>query len=99
MTFFRVLVASAILLASTAYAAAGQMVSVQVNGLVCDFCARSLEAKFGERPEVASIDVNLDTKIISIGMNAGKDIDDATIRSTVTEAGFDVVAINRATTP
>lgn len=99
MKFVAMLAASAVILAVSAWAAAGQMVSVQVNGLVCDFCARSLEAKFGERPEVATIKVDLDTKIISIGMNEGKDIDDATIRSTVTEAGFDVVDITRSPAP
>ncbi len=29
---------------SAAFAAPAQMVTVKVNGLVCDFCARSIEA-------------------------------------------------------
>lgn len=96
MKTLSVLLGGAVLMMSLALAGIGQMVQVQVNGLVCDFCARSLEAKFGERPEVASIEVNLDTKIISIALNEGKDIDDATIRATVTDAGYDVVAIDRS---
>jgi len=99
MSFLHTLLAAAALTVSMASASAGQMVTVQVNGLVCDFCARSLEATFGKRPEVASIKVDLDTKLISIAMNEGKDIDDAAIRETVIDAGFDVVAIERGAAP
>ena len=99
MSFLRTLVAAAVFTVASAYASASQMVTVQVNGLVCDFCARSLEATFGKRPEVASIKVDLDTKLISIAMNEGQDIDDTTIRETVIDAGFEVVAIERAAAP
>lgn len=99
MSFFRTLIVAAAMSVSMAYASASQLVTVQVNGLVCDFCARSLEATFGKRPEVASIKVDLDTKLISIALNDGQNIDDTTIRETVIDAGFDVVAIERSTTP
>lgn len=74
---------------------ADHTIVAQINGLVCDFCARALEKVFGKRPEVSGIDVNLDTKIVTIGLKKGKDIDDATITKLITDAGYNVVKINR----
>lgn len=67
----------------------------QINGLVCDFCARALEKVFGKRDEVTGIDVNLDTKLVTIGFKKGADIDDATITKLITDAGYNVVEIKR----
>jgi copper chaperone CopZ len=68
---------------------------VQINGLVCDFCARALEKVFGRREEVSGIDVNLDTKLVTIGFKKGADIDDATITKLITDSGYNVVEIRR----
>ena len=97
MSFLRTLLAAAALTAAMAYASASQVVSVQVNGLVCDFCARSLEATFGKRPGCL-IKVDLDTADLH-RHERGPDIDDTTIRETVIDAGFEVVAIERAAAP
>jgi hypothetical protein len=70
-------------------------ISVQINGLVCDFCARALEKVFGARSEVSGIDVNLDTKLVTIGLKKGSDIDDAVITKLITDAGYNVIQINR----
>ena len=70
-------------------------ITAQINGLVCDFCARALEKVFGKRDEVTGIDVNLDTKIVTIGFKKGMDIDDATITKLITDAGYNVVKIER----
>lgn len=74
---------------------ADHKITVEINGLVCDFCARALEKVFGKRSEVVGIDVNLNTKIVTIGFNKGADIDDATITKLITDAGYNVVKINR----
>ncbi len=76
-------------------AAADHTIKVELNGLVCDFCARAMEKVFGKRSEVSGIDVNLDTKIVTIGLKKGADIDDATITKLITDAGYKVVKINR----
>ena len=39
-------------------------VYADVNGLVCDFCARALEKVFLKREAVESTDVDLDEKVI-----------------------------------
>lgn len=74
---------------------ADHTITVQINGLVCDFCARALEKVFGKRTEVSGIDVNLDTKRVTIGLKKGAGIDDATVTRLITDAGYQVVKINR----
>ncbi|PIR39777.1 MAG: hypothetical protein COV35_00815 [Alphaproteobacteria bacterium CG11_big_fil_rev_8_21_14_0_20_39_49] len=74
---------------------ADHTITVQINGLVCDFCARALEKVFSKRGEVTGIDVNLDTKLVTIGLKKDADIDDATIIRLITDAGYNVVKINR----
>jgi len=70
-------------------------VHVSVNGLVCDFCARALEKVFGKEDTVKGIDVNLDTKIITINFNEGQSIDDERITQLITDAGYNVEGIHR----
>ena len=70
-------------------------VHVSVNGLVCDFCARALEKVFGKEEAVKGIDVNLDTKVITINFNEGQSLDDETITKLVTDAGYNVEGIHR----
>ena len=74
--------------ASTAY--------VFVNGLVCDFCARALEKVFGREEAVKSIDVNLDSKIITVNFNEGKSLSDKRLKQLITDAGYNVESIRRA---
>lgn len=74
---------------------ADHSIVVQINGLVCDFCARALEKVFSKRDEVTGIDVNLDTKLVTIGFKTDTDIDDATITKLITDAGYNVVEVRR----
>jgi copper chaperone CopZ len=66
---------------------------VDVNGLVCDFCAQALEKVFGRRDEVESIHVDLDEKVITIHFAAGQAMDESTIAELVVDSGYDVRAI------
>lgn len=68
---------------------------VAVNGLVCDFCARALEKVFGKQEEVNAINVDLDTKIISVSFNEGQNLDDDTITNLITDSGYNVESIDR----
>lgn len=68
---------------------------VAVNGLVCDFCARALEKVFGKQEAVNAIDVNLDTKIISVSFNDGQTLDDEALTGLITDAGYNVESIDR----
>lgn len=68
---------------------------VNVNGLVCDFCARALEKVFGQQEAVESIDVNLDTKVITVSFKDGQNLEDEMIAKLITDSGYAVEAINR----
>ena len=80
---------------TTGIEGADYTIAVQINGLVCDFCARALEKVFGKRDEVSGIDVNLDTKMVTIGFKKDTDIDDATITKLIVDSGYNVVKIMR----
>ncbi|MAH04681.1 MAG: hypothetical protein CL561_03885 [Alphaproteobacteria bacterium] len=74
-----------------AYAAhPGGTVYADVNGLVCDFCARALEKVFGKQDAVDSIKVDLDEKVITIHFNEDQSLDDETITQLITDAGYNV---------
>ena len=45
-----------------------EVLTISVNGLVCDFCARSIEKLFSKKESVKSIDVNLENMIITINL-------------------------------
>ena len=70
-------------------------VHVSVNGLVCDFCARALEKVFGKEEAVKGIDVNLDTKIITINFKEDQTLSDERIKQLITDAGYNVEGIHR----
>ena len=73
----------------------GKHVKVHVNGLVCDFCAVSMNKTFMKKEAVTAVDVNLTTKIVRIDLKPGKTLDDAEIKKGIIDAGYDVVSIDR----
>ena len=85
-----------LLIASTAYAATIEM---NVNGLVCAFCAQGIEKKLRKLPATADVLVNLDQRLVAVSLKEGQDIPDAALRKALTDAGYSVTAINRTDTP
>ncbi len=71
----------------------GGTVYADVNGLVCDFCARALEKVFGKQEAVESINVDLDEKVITVHFNEGQSLDNETITQLITDAGYNVQEI------
>lgn len=82
---------------STATFAADAVVSV--NGLVCDFCAQTLDKSFKRHAQVRAIRVDLTAKTVSIDFQPGLSLDDATLRRIITNAGYAVTAIQRTGGP
>lgn len=68
---------------------------VQVNGLVCDFCAQAIDKSFRRRAEVADVRVDLTAKLVSLDFKPQQTLDDASIRRIITNAGYAVVAVRR----
>ena len=84
------------LLATPAHAAAAQMVTVKVNGLVCDFCARSIEAMMKKRADVEGVHVDLDKGEVHLKLKPGATLDDPTLKKLITDSGYQVTGIERA---
>lgn len=73
----------------------GQHIFVKINGLVCDFCARSMEKVFLKREPVSSIKVDLTSKIVTIDLKKDALLSDDDITKGVTDAGYSIVEIKR----
>ncbi len=73
-------------------------VVVSVNGLVCDFCAQSIDRSFRRRPEVNAVRVDLTEKLVSIDFRPNQTLDDDAIREIITRAGYTVTALRRVST-
>jgi copper chaperone CopZ len=88
---FILLLASA-MLSQTAFAATIEM---DVNGLVCAFCAQGIEKTLRTFPATADVVVSLEKKLVAVAMKDGQDIADAELKTALTNAGYAVKAIRR----
>jgi copper chaperone CopZ len=88
----RIIVSSALLFFGTAHAATIEM---QVNGLVCAFCAQGIEKTLKSNPATEDVFVSLETRLVAVKTKDGKDIADAELRKALTDAGYTVKAIAR----
>lgn len=106
MNLLKTLAIALSLAAATPFAASAQTrpaqtapvaadVVVAVNGLVCDFCAQAIDRSFRRRAEVNNVRVDLTAKLVSIDFRANQTLDDETIRSIITRAGYTVTDIRR----
>ena len=73
----------------------GALITVAVEGMVCDFCAQAIERVFMKREEVAGITINLDDQNVIISLKSEKDIENTTIEELFLNAGYNVQTINR----
>ena len=72
-----------------------QILKILVNGLVCDFCARSIEKLFRKKESVESINVDLENMLITIYLKKGKNINNTIVTQLIKDSGYDVTEINR----
>jgi len=75
--------------------AAADTIKATVNGMVCGFCATGIEKTFKAQPEVKTVDVDLQNKLVTIQTKQGQTMDDAKIRKLLGNAGYSVVAVAR----
>ena len=72
-----------------------EILNISVNGLVCDFCARSIEKLFSKKEEVKTINVNLEKMLITINLKKGKSLNDDLIKKVISDSGYDIKEIRR----
>ncbi|HKU14328.1 MAG TPA: heavy-metal-associated domain-containing protein [Steroidobacteraceae bacterium] len=70
-------------------------IEMTVNGLVCGFCAQGIEKTLRKNPATADVLVSLENRLVAIATKEGTDIADADLRKALTNAGYDVKAIER----
>jgi copper chaperone len=57
-----------------------------VPGMHCGHCKHAVEQELGRVPGVRSVAVDVDTKLVVV---EGDDLDDATLRAAIDEAGYE----------
>lgn len=72
------------------------IVYVSVNGLVCDFCAGSIEKMFEKKEAVSRISVDLENMLITIFLKDNQKLNDETIIEIIKDSGYDVTKVKRA---
>lgn len=100
MTFRKFLAALALAGASlSAPAASAATIEMQVDGLVCAFCAQGIEKKLGEQPATAEVFVSLERSLVAVALKPKGSISDETLREVLTDAGYTVRSIARTERP
>lgn len=68
---------------------------IEVNGLVCAFCADGITRAFTKEDAATEVFVSLENKLVAVQLKDGADIADATATKLLTDAGYTVVDIQR----
>jgi mercuric ion binding protein len=70
-------------------------IEMDVNGLVCAFCAQGIEKTLKGFPATANVFVSLEHRIVAVELKDGQDIDDAALKQAITDAGYALVKVRR----
>jgi copper chaperone CopZ len=84
---------ASLLMAQPVFAGPMTTTLIKVNGLVCDFCARSIEKVMGEKPGITGVKVNLDDGLIALTGDGSATYSDAELTKLVNDAGYSVTSI------
>ena len=70
-------------------------IKIHVKGMVCDFCARSVEKTFSSTKVVESVNVDLDLGVIELKLKEGKTLSDEKIKKLIKANGYALESIER----
>ena len=76
-------------------AAEADTIQVIVKGRVCSLCETTIEKTFRAQPEVKTVDVDLENKLVTIHTREGRTIEDSKIKKLLGRAGYSVTGIVR----
>lgn len=79
--------------------ASARTIEMDVNGLVCAFCAQGIEKTLKGFPATESVFVSLEHRIVAVQLKDGQDIADLALTKAITDAGYKLVAIRRTDEP
>lgn len=77
--------------AKDAVAQGGHSVVATVNGLVCDFCAQSIQKMLLKEPGVRDARVDLSAKTVRVQLKDGATLDAARLGKLLEDAGYTMV--------
>lgn len=72
-----------------------QSIRAEVNGLVCAFCAQGITRALSREAAAADVFVSLQDRLVAVELNAGHELSDERLTQVLTDAGYDVVSIER----
>lgn len=88
-----------LLLMAAASTVSAKTVEMDVNGLVCAFCAQGIEKTLKSFDATEEVFVSLENRVVAIALKDGTDLSDAELTKAITDAGYAVVAIRRSDVP
>jgi len=97
MRTIKAIVAAALL--SNSMFALAKTIQVEVNGLVCAFCAQGIEKTLRAFPATEDVFVSLERRLVAIALKDGQSIDETLLKKAITDAGYTAVEITYAETP
>ncbi len=71
------------------------MLTVNVKGMVCDFCARAVTKVFGKNDAVEGVHVDLDNGEIHVGLKPGMSLSDDEVEHLVKKSGYAMISVER----
>ena len=77
----------------------GETVRMDVNGMVCAFCAQGIEKRLRSMGATEDVFVSLQKHVVAVALKPGQDIPDDTLKGSLKEAGYDVTGIQRVDAP
>ncbi len=81
--------------AGAALAQAAQSLKMQVNGMVCSFCAQGIEKRLKALPEAGPVFIDLRNKVVAVEPRPGQTLNAERVAGEVREAGYEVVATEK----
>lgn len=95
-----VLIAAALAWSAVATATpAPRTIEMNVDGLVCAFCAQGIEKKLRKEPACDDVVVSLEHQLVAVALKPGQDIGDDALRELLTEAGYTLRGVKRTSEP
>ncbi len=92
---FSLLLLLAAPMSAVALEEAPESVRVEVNGLVCAFCARGIRNTFNREAATADVLVSLENRLVAVEFKPGMSLSDDEITKRLVDSGYNVVSIER----
>jgi copper chaperone CopZ len=77
-------------------AVSADAIKATVNGMVCGFCATGIEKTFKAQPEVKTVNVDLNHKLVTVTTKEGQTLDDKKLTQLLKNSGYSVAKIDHA---